>query len=83
VRREAKRVAGLKVSMDKTKVLLPLGPDGRPYDLDMLVLPEGLPTDPKLVVDGNIAEQDGWRARARTPSSERSRQTRWNCSRSA
>ena len=53
VRREAKRVAGLKVNMDKTKVLLPLGPDGRPYDLDTLVLPEGFPADLKLVVDGN------------------------------
>ena len=47
VRSEAKRVAGLKVNMDKTKVLLPLGPGGRSYDLDTLVLPEGFPSQEK------------------------------------
>ena len=51
-RREAKRIAGLDVNLEKTKLLLPLGPDGKPYDLDTLLLPEGFPADLKIVVDG-------------------------------
>ena len=42
VRSEAKRVAGLAVNMDKTVVLLPLGPDGHSAPRHSAA-PEGLP----------------------------------------
>ena len=52
IRSEAERVAGLAVNMDKTKLLLPLKPDGQPHDLDTLAIPEDFPAELKVNATG-------------------------------
>jgi hypothetical protein len=51
-RGQAHRWSGRNVNLEKSKLLLPLGTDGKPYDLETLLLPEGFPADLKIVVDG-------------------------------
>ena len=51
-KREAKRIAGLKLNLSKSGLLLPLQPDGSPYDVGALELPDDFPDDLRIVTTG-------------------------------
>ena len=52
IRAESRRIANLRVNMDKTACLLPLRPDGGIYDLSALTMPADFPSDLKVINTG-------------------------------